>query len=91
MIKKPLNLANALANFDSSFKETLLEILPNKDFNSDTCNNVFDKDIEAFIKKYSSDNYASIDDLLESNKSKSYFDDDSSIDFNNVLDSLMPK
>ena len=92
MTKKHLNLTNALVNFDSSFKETLLEILPDKNFNLESCDtNIFGKDIEEFIKKYGSDNYSSIDDLLESNGSKSYFEEENSSNLNDLLDSLIPK
>ena len=92
MTKKPLNLTNTLVNFNSSFKETLLEILPDINLNIESSNsNVFDKDIEAFIKKYSSDDYTSIDSLLEANISKPYFEEDTCTNLDDVLDSLLPK
>ena len=92
MKKKQLNLTNTLVKFDSQFIQNLSEILPNESNDSDDMrNNIFNKEIEYFIKKYGENSYLSIDDLLDATKPTSYFKDDSESSLSDVISSLFPK
>ncbi len=85
--KLKLDFSNTLTNLDDTLAETILE-LTSRPKSTSSC---FSEDIDDFIKKYSSQEISSIEDLLNNPTSSTYFTEEEVPDFKSSLDSLLQK